>query len=77
MSLPEEEHVSMTAILDAQIAAIEEAEARAARRAIWRRRLRNAVMLLPISVLVFVVVIALRRKLRASPAAQSQTARRT
>ena len=52
MALPEEECVNMTAILDAQIAAIEEAEERAARRAIWRRRLRNAGLLLPITVLV-------------------------
>ena len=61
MALPESQRVSMTAILDAQIAAIEEVEARAARRAIWRRRIRNAVLLLP--VLVFVVLLA-RRKTR-------------
>ena len=64
MSLPEEERLNMTMILDAQIAAIEEAEARAARRAIWRRLLRNAALLLSIPVLVSVVIVLVRRKRR-------------
>ena len=64
MSLPESQRVSMTAILDAQIAAIEEAEAWAVRRAIWRRRIRNAALLLPIPVFVLVVVLARRRRNR-------------
>ncbi len=38
MALPEDERLNMTAILDAKIAAIEEEEARAARRAMWKRR---------------------------------------
>ena len=63
-SIPIGERLNMTAILDAQIAAIEEAEARAARRAIWRRRLRNAGLLLPIPVIVFVVVLVRRKRNR-------------
>ena len=64
MSLPEGERLNLTAILDAQIAAIEEAEVRAARRVIWRRLLRNAALLLSIPVLVSVVIVLVRRKRR-------------
>ena len=62
--LPDGERVEVTKLLDEQIAAIEEAEARAARRVIWRRRLRNAALLLPIPVLVSVVIVLARRKRR-------------
>ncbi len=62
MALPEEERLNMTAILDAQIAAIEEEEARAARRAVWRRRLRIGA----VSLLTLAVVFAIVRRIRQS-----------
>ena len=60
MALPESERLNMTAILDAKIAAIEEEEARAARRAIWKRRLSIG----GVSLLTFVVVFAIARRIR-------------
>ena len=51
----------MTAILDAKIAAIEEAEARAARRAVWKRRLRIGALVMPIPVIVLAAIVARRR----------------
>ena len=63
MSLPEDERLNMTAILDAKIAAIEAAEARAARRAVWKRRLRiSTYVLLSVFGIVAAFVIAVRRR---------------
>ncbi len=63
MALPPNERLNMTAILDAQIAAIEEEEARAARRAAWRRRLRfGGYILLPVLGLAFAFFLWRRRK---------------
>ena len=61
LALPEKERLNMTAILDARIAAIEAAEARAVRRAVWKRRLRLGAFILPISVIVFAAIFARRR----------------
>ena len=63
MALPESERLNMTAILDAKIAVLEEEEARAARRAAWRRRL-NIVgyTLLLILGFAFAVLLWERRK---------------
>jgi hypothetical protein len=61
MALPENERLNMTAILDAKIAAIEVAEARAARRAGWKRRLRIGALVLSIPVIVFAAIFARRR----------------
>ena len=64
MALPENERLNMTAILDAKIAAIEEAEARAARRAVWKRRLRIGALVMPIPVIVLAAIVARRRMQR-------------
>ena len=61
MALPENERLNMTAILDAKIAAIEAAEARAARREVWKRRLRLGAFFLPISVVALAAIVARRR----------------
>ncbi|MBQ6246481.1 MAG: hypothetical protein IJK04_06425, partial [Kiritimatiellae bacterium] len=61
MALPENERLNMTAILDARIAAIEAAEARAARHAAWTRRLRLGALILSIPVIVFAAIFARRR----------------
>ena len=48
-SIPENKRLNMTTILDAKIAAIEAAEARIARRELWKRRLRiGAFLVLPV-----------------------------
>ena len=63
MSLPEGERLNMTAILDAKIAAIEAAEARAARRAVWKRRLRiGAFLVLPVLGIAFTILFVLKKK---------------
>ncbi len=62
MALPENERLNMTAILDAKLAAIEAAEARAARLAAWKRRLRLGALLLPIPVVALAAIIARRRR---------------
>ena len=63
MALPESERLNMTAILDAKIAAIEEEEARAARRAIWKRRLSiGGSVLIPLIGIAAVIIAAQRRK---------------
>ena len=65
MALPENERLNMTAILDAKIAAIEAAEARAARRAVWKRRLRiGGYVLLPVFG-IFATTIVMRRREKA------------
>ena len=64
MALPERERLNMTAILDAKIAAIEAAEARAARREIWKRRLRFGAIVLPIPVIALAAIVARRRMKR-------------
>ena len=62
MALPEGERLNMTAILDAKIAAIEDGEARAARRATWKRRLRLiGCILLPVLLLTLVAIVLRRR----------------
>ena len=61
MALPENERLNMTAILDAKIAAIEAAEARIARRELWKRRLRIGALVLPIPVIAIAVIFARRR----------------
>ncbi|MBQ7652439.1 MAG: hypothetical protein IJS15_15885 [Victivallales bacterium] len=62
MALPEGERLNMTAILDDKIAAIEDGEARAARRATWKRRLRLiGGILLPVSLLTLVAIVLRRR----------------
>ncbi len=62
MALPESERLNMTAILDAKIAAIEEEEARAARRAIWKRRLSIG----GVSMLTLAIVFTITRGIRQS-----------
>jgi hypothetical protein len=62
MALPENERLNMTAILDAKIAAIEAAEARAARREVWKRRLCLGALVLPIPVIALAAIIARRRR---------------
>ena len=62
MSLPEDERLNMTAILDAKIAAIEVAEARAARREVWKRRLRIGALALSIPVIALVAIVARKRR---------------
>ena len=64
MALPENERLNMTAILDAKIAAIEAAEARAARRGVWKRRLRLGALVLPIPVIALAAIVARRRMKR-------------
>ena len=61
LALPEKERLNMTAILDAKIAAIEAAEARAARRAAWKRRFRLGVLVLLIPVIALAAIVARRR----------------
>ncbi len=62
-SIPENERLNMKAILDAKIAAIEAAEARAARRAVWRRRFRLSIFLiLPVLCIAFAVHLLLKKK---------------
>jgi hypothetical protein len=61
MALPENERLNMTAILDAKIAAIEAAEARIARRELWKRRLCIGALVLPIPVIAIAVIFARRR----------------
>ncbi len=63
-SVPENERLNMTAILDAKIAAIEAAEARIARRELWKRRLRIGALVLPIPVIAIAVIFARRRMTR-------------
>ncbi len=68
MSLPEGERLNMTEILDAKIAAIEEAEARAARRAVWKRRLRiGAFLVLPVLCIAVAILFVLKKKTTAIP----------
>lgn len=62
MALPENERLNMTAILDAKIAAIEAAEARAARRAVWKRRLRLGALVVPVPIIVLAAIVARRRR---------------
>ena len=63
MALPENERLNMTAILDAKIAAIEAAEARAARREVWKRRLRTgAFLVLPILGIACVILFVRKKK---------------
>ena len=63
MSLPEGERLNLTAILDAQIAALEEEEARAARHAVWRQRFRlGTFFILPALCLAFAVLFVLKKK---------------
>ena len=62
MALPENERINMAAILDAKIAAIEAAEARAARREVWKRRLRIGALALPIPVIAFAAIAVRRRR---------------
>ena len=64
MALPENKRLNMTAILDAKIVAIEAAEARAARREIWKRRLRFGAIVLPIPVIALAAIVARRRMKR-------------
>ena len=64
MSLPEDERLNMTVILDAKIAAIEADEARAARRAVWKRRLGIVALALPIPIIALAPIVARRRKTR-------------
>ena len=64
MALPENERLNMTAILDAKIAAIEAAEARAARREVWKRRLRIGALVLPIPMIAIATIFARRRMKR-------------
>ena len=47
------------------IAAIEAAEARAARREVWKRRLRVGALALPIPVIALAAIVARRRRTRA------------
>ncbi len=63
-SIPENERLNMTAILDAKIAAIEAAEARIARRELWKRQLRISALVLPIPVIAFAAIVARRRMKR-------------
>ena len=63
MALPASERLNMTAILDAQIATIEEEEARAARRAAGRRRFRlYTFIVLPVLCIAFAVLFVLKKK---------------
>ena len=62
LALPEKERLNMTAILDAKIAVIEAAEARAARRAVWKRRFRLGALVLPVPVVALVAIFAWRRR---------------
>ena len=63
MALPENERLNMTAILDAKIADIEAAEARAARRAVWKRRLRlGAFLVLPVLGIAVAILFVLKKK---------------
>ena len=62
MALPENERLNMTAILDAKIAAIEVAEARAARREVWKRRFRLGALVLPVPVVALAAIVARRRR---------------
>ena len=62
LALPEKERLNMTAILDAKIAAVEEAEARAARRAAWNRRFRLGVLILTVPVVALAAIFAWRRR---------------
>ncbi len=64
MALPENERLDMTAILDAKLAAIEADEVRAARRAVWKRRLRLGALVLPIPVIALAAIVARRRRSR-------------
>ena len=64
MALPESERLNMTAILDAKIAAIETAEACAARRAVWKRRLRIGALVLPVPVIALAAIVALTLRRR-------------
>ena len=64
MALPENERLNMTAILDARIAAIEAAEARAARHAAWKRRLRLGALVLPVPVIALAAIVALTLRRR-------------
>ena len=64
MALPEKERLNMTAILDAKIAAIEEAESRAARRTAWKRCLRFGAFVLSIPVIALAAIVARRRRFR-------------
>ena len=65
MALPENERLNMTAILDAKIAAIEAAEARAARREVWKRQLCiSGYFLLPVLGIATAVMIARRMRKR-------------
>lgn len=61
--LSEGERLNMTAILDAQIAALEEEEARAVRRAAVRRRFRlYTFIVLPVLCIAFAVLFVLKKK---------------
>jgi hypothetical protein len=62
MALPEGERLNLTAILDAKISAIETAEARATRHAVWKRRLRIGALALPIPVIALVAIVVRRRR---------------
>ena len=62
LALAENERLNMTAILDAKIAAIEAAEARAARRAVWKRRFRLGALILPVPVVALAAIFAWRRR---------------
>jgi hypothetical protein len=63
-SIPENKRLNMTAILDAKIAAIKAAEARIARRELWKRQLRISALVLPIPVIAFAAIVARRRMKR-------------
>ncbi len=61
-NLPDGKRVEVTKLLDAQIAAIEAEEARAARRAAWRRRLSiGGFVLTPLMGIAAVIIAAQRR----------------
>jgi len=62
-SIPKDERLNMTAILDEQIAALEEEEARAVRRAAVRRRFRlYTFIVLPVLCIAFAVLFVLKKK---------------